>query len=106
MLPITDKTPQIKHQTMNRNEATQLTRALLDSNNLTNWHVRLTTDLSKPFLGMCSYKDKSIILNAHHIDTHGDLEVINTIKHEVAHALTPNCDHNAIWQAKARELGC
>lgn len=89
-----------------RNEATQLTRDLLNEHGLTDWHVRLTTDLTKPFLGLCSYEDKSIILNAHHIDTHPTAEVINTIRHEVAHALTPGESHNEVWAAKARELGC
>lgn len=91
---------------MNRIQATQTLRELLDSHELKDWHVRLTSDLTKPFLGMCSYKDKSIILNAHHIDTHPDLEVINTIRHEVAHALTFGHNHDNIWKEKARELGC
>ncbi len=91
---------------MNRNEASKYTKDLLTKNGLINWHVRLTTDLTKPFLGMCSYRDKAIILNAHHIDTHGELEVLNTIRHEVAHALTPGMGHNELWAAKARELGC
>ena len=91
---------------MQRNIATKLLRDLLDENNLQHWHVRLTMDMTKPFLGLCSYKDKCIILNAHHIDTHPDVEIINTIRHEVAHALCPNEGHNAIWADKARKLGC
>ncbi len=92
---------------MTRTEATQFLRAQLDAQNLRDWKIRLVTDLTRPFLGMCSYKDKCIILNAHHVDTHGELEVINTIKHEIAHALIgPFEGHGKLWEAKAKELGC
>src|SRR5204862_5403058 len=74
--------------------------------NLKDWGIRLTTDLTKPFLGLCSYKDKCIILNAHHIDIHPDLDVIDTIRHEIAHALTQGHGHDGVWADKAKELGC
>lgn len=91
---------------MTREQAVKLCRAELDSSNLNDWHIRLNTDVKSPFLGLCSYKDKCIILSAHHIDIHPELDVINTIKHEVAHALTSGNGHNDIWKAKAIELGC
>ena len=91
---------------MNRQIATKSLRDLLDSNNLTEWHIRLTSDVTKPFLGMCSYKDQTIILNAHHLDTHPDEEILNTIRHEVAHALTPSHQHDTVWAECARKLGC
>ncbi len=91
---------------MNRQIATKHLRDLLDVQGLNDWHIRLTTDITKPFLGLCSYKDRTIILNAFHIDTHPDVEVINTIRHEVAHALTTGHGHDAIWRSKAIELGC
>lgn len=91
---------------MNRQRASELTRAELNKHGLTEWGVRLTTDANQPFLGMCSYRDKVIILNAHHIDLHGDAEVVCTIKHEVAHALTPGHAHDNVWADKAKEIGC
>lgn len=90
---------------MTRNEATLLTRQLLNQYLLNDWSVRITTAMM-PWVGKCSYKDKSIYLNAHHVDTHPTAEVENTIKHEIAHALTPGQSHNDTWAAKARELGC
>lgn len=91
---------------MNRTTATQMLRALLDEHGLRDWHVRLTMDITKPYLGCTIYKDKCVVLNAHHVDSHPDVEVINTIRHEVAHALLPGHSHDEIWAAKARELGC
>src|SRR3982751_14199 len=91
---------------MNRHDATELTRATLNKHNLNEWHVRVTSDPNLPFLGMCIYKDKTIMLNGHHIDIHPYAEVVNTILHEVAHALTPGHGHNSVWATKAREIGC
>lgn len=91
---------------MERHKATEFCRDQLIKHGLTDWKVRLTTDASKPFLGLCSYKDKCIILNAHHCDIHPDLEVIDTIYHEIAHALTPGHGHDETWRDKAKELGC
>jgi SNF2 family DNA or RNA helicase len=91
---------------MDRNSASKFCRAELDKHSLSNWHVRLTSDPNQPFLGLCVYKDTCIIINAHHVDIHPTNEVINTIRHEVAHALTPGHGHDEVWADKAREIGC
>lgn len=91
---------------MDRTIAFKLLRTELDSNGLNDWGIRLTTDPNQSYLEMCLHRDKVIILNSHHIDIHPQAEVICTIKHEVAHALTPSHGHDSIWSAKAREIGC
>jgi hypothetical protein len=92
---------------MTRDESSKFCRAELDKYGLSDWHIRITTDPNAPFLGLCVYKDKSIILNAHHIDIHPRAEIINTIRHEVAHAIVgPGHSHNSTWEEKAREIGC
>uniref|UniRef100_A0A6M3LCF4 Putative helicase n=1 Tax=viral metagenome TaxID=1070528 RepID=A0A6M3LCF4_9ZZZZ len=92
---------------MTRNEASTFCREELNKHNLSDWHIRLVTEVkSNSFLGKCSYKDKSIYLNAHHIDTHLQAEVENTILHEIAHALTEGAGHDDVWKDKAKELGC
>ena len=91
---------------MTRIEASEMLRNELDKHGLGDWSVRLNQNADSRFLGLCSYKDKCIILSAHHIDIHPTPDVINTIKHEVAHALTPGNGHNDVWAAKAKEIGC
>ena len=91
---------------MDRQKAAQFAKDALVKHGLKEWGVRLTTDANAPFLGMCMYKDKVIILNAHHVDIHPDDEIIDTIWHEVAHALCPNHGHDNVWMLKAREIGC
>lgn len=91
---------------MDRKQAAQILRDELNKHGLTDWSVRLNQNADSRFLGMCSYKDKCIILSAHHIDIHPDPDVINTIRHEIAHALCPGHAHDYVWAAKAREIGC
>jgi SNF2 family DNA or RNA helicase len=91
---------------MNRTIASKFCRAELDKYGMKDWGVRITQDPNVPYLGLCVYKDKCIILNAFHIDIHPDAEVYNTIRHEVAHVLCPGHGHDMVWSAKAREVGC
>jgi superfamily II DNA or RNA helicase len=92
---------------MTREQAVKLLRQTLDENNLPDWKIRVTTDITKPFLGLCDYNIKTIFLNGFSIDTHPDSVVINTIKHEVSHALVgPGHAHDDVWKEMARKLGC
>ncbi len=55
---------------------------------------------------MCSHRDKCIILNTFHVDTHPDPEIQDTILHEVAHALVgPKHNHDATWVTIAKQIG-
>jgi len=91
---------------MDRQAAAQTCRDEMNKHGLTNWGVRLNQNADAGFLGMCMHRDKVIILSAHHIDIHPDPDVINTIRHEIAHALTPGHSHDEVWADKAREIGC
>lgn len=93
---------------MDRHQAHTLCKKELVAIGLNDWGVRVSvSDRDKSYLGLCSYKDKVIILNGFHIDIHPDLEIIDTIKHEVAHAIVgPRHGHDEVWAAKASELGC
>jgi SWI/SNF-related matrix-associated actin-dependent regulator of chromatin subfamily A-like protein 1 len=92
---------------MERHQAAKMMREELNAYGLTDWGVRLNQNADSKFLGLCSYKDKCIILSAHHIDIHPEPDVIDTIKHELAHALVgPGHGHDEVWAAKARAVGC
>lgn len=93
---------------MTKESAIKLCREELDKHNLIDWHIRFnnTVERRHSYLGLCSYKDKCIILNSYHIEIHPEPEVLNTIRHEIAHALTPGCGHNEVWSDKAKEIGC
>jgi hypothetical protein len=92
---------------MTRQEATDYCRSRLTEFNLTDWKIKLVSYESgkQVFLGKCDSKLKIIYLNTFHIDTHPEIEVRDTINHEIAHALTPYHGHDVIWRNKAIELG-
>src|SRR5512145_229105 len=92
---------------MTRQAAFELLRKELNKWGLTDWSIRQNQNPESPFLGLCSHKDKCIILSSHHIDIHPEPDVVNTIRHEIAHALVGvGHGHDEVWAARAREVGC
>jgi len=55
--------------------------------------------------GLCSYRKRTIELSKHITALADEKDVIDTIIHEIAHALCPRQNHNHIWKAKYLELG-
>lgn len=60
---------------------------------------------SKGFIGRCSYIDNVIELSDYYLPLMEEDEVIDTILHEVAHALTQGDGHGKLWKAMAKKLG-
>jgi predicted SprT family Zn-dependent metalloprotease len=80
-------------------------RRLVREHGLTGWTVRL--DRAKTRAGVCRFARREIGLSGPLTRLHTPEEVRDTILHEIAHALVgPEHGHDAVWRAKAREIGC
>jgi predicted SprT family Zn-dependent metalloprotease len=64
-------------------------------------------DRSKVRFGKCNYGKKEISLSRYLVELNDELEVRETILHEIAHALAPRgAGHGAKWRAVAESIGC
>jgi predicted SprT family Zn-dependent metalloprotease len=85
--------------------ALALGRRLLREHGLEHWHV--TTDRAKTRAGVCRFAARTISLSAPLTRLHDEVEVRDTILHEIAHALVgPAHGHDDVWRAKAMAIGC
>lgn len=93
---------------MDRAQAVKITKEMLEANGLQDYKVRITVDPQATFAGKhYEFPYKMIVLNGLMVDVNPDLETMNTICHEVAHAIVGNKHgHDEFWRAKAKELGC
>ncbi|MEM7099066.1 MAG: SprT-like domain-containing protein [Pseudomonadota bacterium] len=82
----------------------RLAEELLQLHGLDDWSFRL--DHARQRCGSCNYRDREISLSRHFATLNNELEIRNTLLHEIAHALVgPNNAHNAKWRAMARQIG-
>ncbi|MEO7268446.1 MAG: SprT-like domain-containing protein [Knoellia sp.] len=85
--------------------ALALGRRLLREHGLEHWNV--TTDRAKTRAGVCRFAARTISLSAPLTRLHDEVEVRDTILHEIAHALVgPSHGHDDVWRAKAMAIGC
>ena len=78
---------------------------LLQKHQLSDW--RFTYDDATKRGGVCLYKDKMISISQQFCLRADEAEITDTLLHEIAHALVgPNHGHDAVWKAKALEIGC
>ena len=104
---------------MNLDEATSLARSEMDKNGLQDWSFEMNYNMKTTF-GRCNIWKKTISLSA--ILTHLNVyaQVLDTINHEIAHALreternnigtsarqlTPSIWHDPRWSQIAKQLG-
>ncbi len=80
-------------------------RRLLREHGLDDWTI--VADRAKTRAGVCRFTKRQIGLSAPLTTLHSEGEVLDTILHEIAHALVgPQHGHDAVWRAKARAIGC
>lgn len=78
-------------------------RSLLDEHGLHRWNAAIGH--SKAWYGLCDYQKQTIFLSSYFLIYANARETRNIILHEIAHALTPNHNHDKVWKAKAIEIG-
>lgn len=67
---------------------------------------RFKFDRSKRRFGACMHSSKTISLSKYLVELNVESEVIDTILHEIAHALAgPQHGHDDYWKSKCIELG-
>lgn len=90
---------------MDLGEARTMARALMDEHGLADW--QLVLDRAKKRAGVCRASTSTIGLSAPLTLLHTREQVRDTVLHEIAHALVgPAHGHDAVWRAKAVEIGC
>ena len=86
-----------------RSEIATIARKLMNQHGLGGWIF--AWDNCKTSFGMCRYSKRTITLSSTLLNFTPRHEVIDTILHEIAHALTPGAKHGYVWQQKARQIG-
>jgi predicted SprT family Zn-dependent metalloprotease len=71
---------------------------------LDGWTFRFDGALRR--FGACDHRGRTITLSRHLVALNGPDAVRDTVLHEIAHALVdPRHGHDAVWRAKAAEIG-
>lgn len=87
------------------NTILQLALELMHKHGLRKWRFKF--DPSTRRAGCCNYHNKMISISFELARNASDEDVRDTILHEIAHALVgKKHNHDEVWKAKAREIGC
>lgn len=82
-----------------------LARSEMDKYGLCDWKLEL--DHAKVRAGACHFTEKKISFSRNFIKHADDLDINDTILHEIAHALVgPNHGHDSVWKTMAKKIGC
>lgn len=90
---------------MNVDRAYRLAREKLDEHGLQNWG--LIFDGAKSRFGCCWHGKQLITLSKALVELNDEINVMDTILHEIAHALVSSRHgHDRVWRQKALAIGC
>jgi predicted SprT family Zn-dependent metalloprotease len=79
-------------------------RDLLDRHGLGDWVVAFNR--RRRSLGYCWYDMRRIELSIYLVERNGEAEILDTLLHEIAHALLgPGHGHGPAWKRKCLEIG-
>lgn len=90
---------------MNIRDAKTLARSKMREHGLLQQGWVLQFDQAVSRSGYCSYRQKIISLSEPITLLNPKSEVLDTILHEIAHALTPGSGHNQYWKSMAMSIG-
>ena len=83
----------------------KLALGLMHEHGLKKWQFKF--DHSTRRAGCCTYHDKRISISFDLARNASDEDIRDTLLHEIAHALVgKKHNHDAVWKAKARAIGC
>ena len=82
-----------------------LARSEMDKYGLCDWKLEL--DYAKVRAGACHFTEKKISFSRHFLKNADQLDINDTILHEIAHALVgPKHGHDRVWKNMAKKIGC
>jgi predicted SprT family Zn-dependent metalloprotease len=82
----------------------RLAQELLAAHGLADWSFAYNR--GKRTLGLCIYQRRAIELSIHFVLRNSPEEIVDTILHEIAHALVgPAHGHDRVWKAKCLAIG-
>lgn len=90
---------------MNLGKTTEIANELLAKYRLDGWSFKINKN--KRRLGVCKEYAKCIELSEHFILRNPDELIMDTILHEIAHALVgTDHGHNTVWKEMCLKIGC
>ena len=80
-------------------------KELMADHDLNHWSFQFDSGTKRA--GGCHYGNQVISLSLQYAQHATEYEITDTLLHEIAHALVGKAhSHDAVWQAKATEIGC
>ena len=90
---------------MELSDAHEIATSLISKHALTGWAFKFNRN--KRRLGVCKQDDKRIELSEHYVLRNDRAHVVDTILHEIAHAIVgTEHGHDDVWKAMCLQIGC